>query len=277
MPGLSARYPGLEIERLPLLSWYGREALLKVAANPRVFDRCFRNMPISDQERVFAHVHQCFRRVTVRELLGSEARDYQIVTGLDPSSKRREGNALITCALNVKERTRFPVDVQGGAWDANQRIERLLAVNAVWNPCLIAVENNSMQQDFIDLLRDHPEGKTLAAKIVPLFTGMGKAEELGKLEVQFAQNMWVFPMAEVVADSEGQPKALCDHSAACTCWWCRLFTDLRDYTRDYEGTFDLGMALFFCAKLLEGAATPPMVMVYEGLGDGSVCLEALAV
>jgi hypothetical protein len=249
--GLAERFPGWTVETYPFLSWFPPEELQKRANSDRLFDRMYRNRPISSTERVFPNFPKCLdHEATVAGTI-RDRENWVFVSGVDPSGKKRRGNAVLTVGLHLPTNRRIPVDCRLGAWSAAERINQISQANRIWNPGVIAWENNAMQGDAIQMLEESEEGRTFAHKVEGVYTGGGKAVELGLLDVQFANQAWVIPMGEECYDSEGVHHAIIDHCSGCSCAWCRLIADITDYTADYEGTFDLGMAFFFCAQLLD--------------------------
>lgn len=175
----------------------------------RAFDRGYRQLAISDQERYFPSLTACLVPGVPSQYV-SEGAIY--FAGVDISTTRRAGNCIVVGALNPNG-TRVPVHVVYGAWRAPELAHKIIDAFKTWRLQVIMVENNAYQQSLIEWVQEISpdpipvEGFTTGANKLAIEMG------LPSLELEFQQRLWV------IADPQ--------HDIDCRCDWCRWLLELR--------------------------------------------------
>lgn len=187
-------------DKTPDGSKWNKEALLKrYLSGRRSFERGFRQKAFVEGESTFPSFAKCeVPGISLGEIARSP--NWPKVTGVDLSSKKRPGNAIITVAVNPANRRRFPVDIRFGAWRSSETAKQIQIVNQLYNPIAIMVEDNSYQEALIDWVTDSKDRYSFWMKVEPTTTtGETKADPekgLPALEVEFSNGGWCFPLSE---------------------------------------------------------------------------------
>jgi hypothetical protein len=192
----------IPIKLAPLPLWTDRwdEAALRERhrRNPRQFARGFFMQAMVDGENTFPSFEKCRQPGLV---LGDLIRNsWPCFTGVDLSSTKRPGNAIVTVKLDPIQKRRFPVDIRFGRWRSNELCEAIQQVNNQFHPAVIMVENNGYQESLIDWVGDQKNRFDFWMKVEPTTTTSGtKAHAdigLPGLEVEFAHGAWSIPYSE---------------------------------------------------------------------------------
>jgi hypothetical protein len=240
----------------------GREWLIakERAIGPRAFNRGFRQIAISDEDNTFPSFQQCYAVGPLA--LGEIQRRawWPKFTGVDLASSKRPGTAIVTVAVDPKDRKRYPVDVRVGAWRSHETAQMLTAVNELYQPEVIMVENNAYQQSLIDWIQFIKLDYWY--KVDSTTTGTNKmSEEVGlpALLLEFHNKSWVIPADEYRHHPPGH------HEAHPPCGWCRFDHEFRFHP--LFSTSDLVMATWFARQAIERSG-----YVFD---DGTEQLEGL--
>jgi hypothetical protein len=199
--------------RFTIQGWFTpAELASRRVADPRAFDRGYRNRAITEGELWFPSFLACCQVGRPADHVGA---DWLKFTGVDLSSDVRAGNVIFTIAVDPQSRRRIPVDIRRGKWSSPQLAAEIVAVNRDWRPQRVMVENNGYQQSLTDWMRS----SGLATADVPLqsfTTGSNKhADQTGvrSLEAEFAQGHWLWLRPH--------------EDPQCICAWCATHEEFR--------------------------------------------------
>lgn len=164
----------------------------------RSFERGFRLRAYSDAEVTFPGFADCrVHGVGIGEIQRSS---WPKFTGVDLSSKKRPGNAIVTVAVDPSTRRRFPIDVRYGAWKSNETCEQIADVNRTYHPTVIMVEDNAYQASLIEWAQATKGANDFWMKLEPTTTTDGNKmnSEMGLpvLQVEFKNKAWTIPFSE---------------------------------------------------------------------------------
>lgn len=215
------------VRKLPL--WeerWDKAALLakRQMMTAQAFDRGFRQRPFSDEDRTFSPIH--IAEATKGYLSLEETRKWtgMCYTGVDLSGTKRPGVSFFTTKFFHKESRyiRVPIDIRVGTFKGNELVHQFADIEARFRPQIYMVENNSLQERIVDMLKIMPVTSNLP--IVGYHTGKQKTEEehgLPSLSVEFQNGLWVIPW--MGCGRRGEPPD--GHSVTCQCAWCRWYYD----------------------------------------------------
>lgn len=142
---------------LILENWSSRQTreflqLKRRELGSRAFARGFQQQALSDAERLFPHFERCL--LPGKGPWDVITREWLTVAGLDLAGKGRRGTCLFILAVSPgSPRVRVPVSVELGAWNSRQIAERVVSAIHTWNIRHTKVEDNSLQDSFIELIR----------------------------------------------------------------------------------------------------------------------------
>lgn len=190
-----------------------------------VFNRAYRNMPISDDELMFRKdwIDRCTDPAYVwrnpsenleylRSRCGNNLRLY---TGVDLAIGHTSTSAysvIFTIAVDGNK-IRYPVEIKRGRMSSPEVARAVLATYEQLQPDTILVENNMYQQALIDWLQELSK--------IPLrayYTGAQKKDyEIGvsSLSVEFENMQWCLPKVK--------------HKEECDCGFCTWIHELAQY------------------------------------------------
>jgi len=223
-----------------------REALLKKEREePRTFQRGWRLIALSDEERTFPGWEGCrCHGVSLGEVQRS---GWMKFTGVDLASKGRPGTSIVTIAVEPISGRRYPVDLRYGAWRSNETAAEIAAVNRAYRPNVIVIENNAYQDSLIDWCTSNKsEQNDFWMKLEPFTTGKNKVDPLiglPGLQVEFHHKAWVVPFDEYET-----------HEPSCPCAWCLWDREFRNHP--LGATSDMVMATWFARWGAETFGTP---------------------
>lgn len=146
-----ARDFGCVVRRMPLYAHFDRAELLKRRGNgpqpKRSFRRGYQQDAYTDEERWFPSFPACvYYGVDYRTLAWQQ---WLFMTGVDISSKKRPGNAIVT-AGQVPDGRKAVVDVRIGAWTSYETAQQIAEVDLVFRPRLVKVESVATQEAIIE-------------------------------------------------------------------------------------------------------------------------------
>ena len=237
---------GVKLPSIPTwTSKHDLKTLQEKAVDEATFNRGYRMMAVSPGELKFPSWQSCYARgVTLSDLRRRGLPEY---VGVDLSSPRRPGNAIVRVGLEPQTNYRVLLGVRFGKWTSPQTARALAEECEGANVQYIQVENNAYQDSLIDWIKSEKVNFPFWMKIEPFTTGTNKADPqfgLPGLEVEFHNKGWILPYEQW----EGHP-------ASCACDWCHLDREMRLYPRG--ATFDGGMALWFARDALNKWAPRP--------------------
>jgi hypothetical protein len=191
----------VRLKSIPLWSnpgpWSREDLARRRRAARRAFDRGFRLQVFSEDELVFPSFPKCEQPgILVSNL---QRNGWRAFTGVDISSAKRPGNAIVTVVVDPANR-RYLGDVRFGRWRSRAFADQIEDVVKVWRPVVVMVENNGVQQMMIDWIADCKarysfwtilEGTTTTAR-----TKYDAEAGLPGLEVEFSNGAWTFPLSE---------------------------------------------------------------------------------
>ena len=215
-----------------------------------VFNRAFRNMPISDDELLFRPewVERCkdpaykWRSASenlayLRDRCGNSLRLY---TGVDLAIGHTAVSAysvIFTIAVDGNG-VRYPVEIKRGRMNSPEVARAVLATYETLQPDMILVENNMYQQALIDWLQELSK-----APLKPYYTGAQKKDfeiGIGSLAVEFENMQWCLPQVS--------------HATDCDCGYCAWLEELGQYPLGkYSDTIIAGWLARECFRLLHKA------------------------
>lgn len=240
-------------EMLPPVSWYPVEAYRakRVAMGEVGFNRGFRQVPYSDEDRFFPNFIKTVNasrqaNLSVAGFPRQERLRWESFAGVDLSSDSRPGTAIF--ALSVMPDTRKIVrSVRVGKWDSPETAYQIQMVDNMLRPRIWAVENNGYQRALLEwAAAAGPEGLLRGGKRIPLTfvnrlrpftTGRNKADPetgLRGMDIEFDSLAWVIPMGDLPEE---------DHPETCRCPACRWMYETRLYP--HAPTTDMVMAAWF--------------------------------
>lgn len=228
---------------------------------PPAFERSFRQKPHSSEDLFFPNFKPgkaFFYNEDWERISDSGSPEYDPTnpayvdpawkrySGVDRSSKKRRGTVVATIAISPYA-VRHLIDIRIGAWTIGETCDQIQEVFETHKPVLIYVENNALQEDTIDTLK---EREYSCWHVVEGFTtGKQKTSvEIGlpSLDSQFEQDMWRISIPhgryEIAVNDPGNP-------GICGCDICSLVSSLSTFTwADLDITPDSVMALWFAKE-----------------------------
>lgn len=226
-----------------LPKWDEEALRKKYNQEPRAFERGFRLRAFSDEETSFPdYVHCRVHGVSLGELQRSP---WPCFTGVDLSSKKRPGNAIVTVKVDPVSRRRYPIDVRAGKWKVNETCDQITEVNSLYNPVVVMVEDNGFQASLIEHAETNKARYPWWLKIEPTTTTsetkFSQEKGLPVLQMEFAHRAWVIPYDEFEnarPDEPGSP----GH-------WARFDYEFRNHP--LAASTDMVMATLFCRQGIE--------------------------
>ena len=231
-----------QIERIPLWEQkWSREALAtkRRAVGERAFNRGFRQMALSDEERTFRSFDKCLiKRAKPLDLAGPDAPRFM---GVDPFGQHV---VIFVLALKKDPPRRVPVAIYRGQWGPAETVRHILEAYRQHLPQVVKVENVAAQEAIVQWCKEKGE-------VVPIegfMTGKQKSDpEIGlpSLEVEFENGSWEIGYEE--------------HEYGCPCAWCVWIAEMHGHP--LYPTQDCVMACWFAREAARG--TPLVVGIEE--------------
>lgn len=237
LPLWDARFPKQELEKI-------------YQESPREFRRGFFLDPYAEEERKLPHFQQALdtcRGLTVEEILHRHP-NLQKFMGVDLSSERRKGTVEVIIASDGK--IRVPIAVKRSAVNPRAAAESIVKTYVRYNPTIVYVENNGLQEAYQDLIRLLPNSPAIPLK--GFMTGRNKSNpEIGieGMDAEMMQGLWIIPYGEFE-----------NHEVGCTCDWCVWRDEMLNYPNSDD--FDTVMATWFAWHAARGKKTKKF-MAYD--------------
>lgn len=200
----------------------------------RSFARGFRQETLDDLSRTFPSATKC--AVENLKPLEYMSAHWPIYTGVDLSSDKRPGNAIVSVAQRPSDRKRLLISVRTGEWTSPQLWRELEEEDRRFRPVVFMVENNAYQDALLEWGRE----LNASLPVQGFTTGKNKADPilgLPGMEVEFENSAWMIPRY--------------DHALDCVCGWCRLWMELTGHP--IAESTDVVMALWFAREGARGA------------------------
>jgi len=221
---------------LPLWDRFNREYFQKKIAGEgrRAFRRNFQLDPYSEDERklpTFKQAIDAGAGASVKSLLHRWPKCPKYM-GVDPGGSARPGTAIVTIGISPDQK-RFPISVKFGQWRPSEVAVEVIKEYQKWTPASVYVENNALQESFLDLIRILPNAPVIPMK--GFTTGKQKSDpEIGieGMDIEFANGDWIIPAEEFD-----------HHEVGCDCDWCRWKDEILNYPN--ADTSDGLMAMWF--------------------------------
>jgi len=210
----------------------------RVDLGERAYNRGFRLIPYSDDEMYFPSFPKCCdfgedRAFIIKRIL--KTRNCLVVCGIDYSSMKRPGIAMVTVIVDKKTERRYFAEVVALREPA-RLMQHMVRVRREYGVDLFMAENNATQELVTELLSTFTGLRS--ARIEGFHTGKNKADpELGlsSLENEFEKRMWKFIFPE-------EPKIENEKTDVYT----RAYFEIKEYP--FWTTTDIVMALWFCRQ-----------------------------
>lgn len=236
-------------ERLTL--WepkWSQEVLVskRSAIGERAYNRGFRQMALSDEEKTFRSFDRCLIKGTKpSELAGPDAPRFM---GVDPF-----GQHVVIFVLALKKGSRpkrVPVAIYRGSWGPAETVRHIVEAYRQHLPQVVKVENVAAQEAIVQWCQEKGD-------VIPIegfMTGKQKSDpEIGlpSLEVEFENGSWEIGCEE--------------HEYGCPCAWCVWISEMRGHP--LHPTQDCVMACWFAREAARGT---PLVVGIDQEGTGTV-------
>lgn len=197
------------------------------AIGERAYNRGFRQMAMSDEDRTFPSAYKVFKYgVSVSDIVRPE---WPRVMGMDPFGQ----NIVIFTLAVAPNGKRYPIEIRMGKWGSKKPVHELIDAYRTHRPQLIVVENNAAQDLLIQWALEVGEA---SMPILPFVTGKQKADPmvgLPGMEVEFANESWVCAMGA-------------EHEPDCSCNFCAWKKELASHP--VGATQDIVMASWFARE-----------------------------
>jgi hypothetical protein len=192
--------------------------------------------------------------------------NYPKYMGVDLATKKRKGTAITIVATD--EIKNYVLDVAVGAWTVTEKIKKIREYYDIYQPELIYVENNALQDDIVDALRAQDGAKL---PIRPYTTGSAKHGAIDRLAVEMKNSAWRFHHTSKTLDViQGKSIPRSD--------WERFCMEVKMYP-DYPTNDMLMSWMFSCEalkkfqtssfqfKIVDLDSNKDVVTPYFGFGD----------
>ena len=166
--------------------WNDKELKQRFALiGKRAFNRGFRQIALSDEDRTFPSSDKIFRKEIGLDIVQPH---WPRIAGIDPFGK---AVVIFTLALSPQG-LKVLVSLKRGRWSPKRTIDEIIKTQLDYQPHIFVCENNAAQE----AIRQWAEEKGHNLNLVPFTTGKQKADpQLGlpSLEVEFANDSWIIP------------------------------------------------------------------------------------
>ena len=154
--------------------------------------------------------------------------------GVDLSTKKRKGTAITVIA--VDDDRNYVIDVAVGAWKISEKVDKIRQYYDIYQPELIYVENNALQDDIVDAL-NASAGPSLPIK--PFTTGVAKHSSLDRMAIEMENSRWRFHFPS-------RSHKVLDGSGIADSDWSRFLLEVKMYP-DYPNN-DMLMSWMFASE-----------------------------
>lgn len=187
---------------IPLWDYWNKDKLKQRRSliGARAFDRGYRQIALSDEDRTFPSSETIFRKDVDLSVVRN---DWPRCVGIDPFG---QAVVIFVLALDPVRRRRFPIEIRRGKWQPTQTVAQIIDINKKHNPQIVVCENNASQEAIIQWLAQTEGGYDIP--VVPFTTGKQKVDPafgLPSLEIEFANGLWIVPCAHVDENDAEDP------------------------------------------------------------------------
>jgi len=162
--------------------------------------------------------------------------------GMDLAPKRkRKGTAIVVVAISPDYQKNIILDLDLGNWSAKEKAQKIQDYCAIYNPELFIVEDNSTQQDVIELLLE------TGLRHLPIDTYTTDASKEGNIErlsLEMKNGLWRFNLTSHAKEYFIGDRVDYDESDR----WCLFAKQVKNYTHDTGADIDGIMAWMFAAE-----------------------------
>tara|TARA_Y100000310_G_scaffold69700_1_gene65259 strand:+ start:513 stop:2378 length:1866 start_codon:yes stop_codon:yes gene_type:complete len=162
--------------------------------------------------------------------------------GMDLAPKRkRKGTAIVVIAVSPDYQKMIVLDLELGNWSAKEKAQKIQDYCALYNPELFIVEDNSTQQDVVELLLE----TGLRHLPIDTYTTDGSKEgNIERLSLEMKNGLWRFNLTSHAKEYLIGDRV--DYNEADR--WCLFTKQVKNYTHDTSADIDGIMAWMFAAE-----------------------------
>jgi hypothetical protein len=157
--------------------------------------------------------------------------------GVDLATKKRRGTAITV--VGTDGRLNYVLDVVVGAWKITEKVAKIREYYEIYQPELIYVENNALQDDIVDAL-NVADNSNLPIK--PFTTGVAKHSSIERLAMELDNDKWRFNYPSACQD-------VIDGKSVDDSDWSRFLMEIKMYP-DYPSN-DMLMSWMFASEALK--------------------------
>lgn len=205
----------------------------------RAFDRSFRNIALSDEEKTFPSANQIFHYGVKKEDVVNP--NWPRYFGVDPFG---QWVVIFILALSP-EGKKYPIDIIRMKGAPLALVDELVAQYHKRKPQIIMLENNAAQEAMRQWVLERGHDIPVSGFV----TGKQKADPmigLPSLEVEFANGSWVVPMGD-------------EHPVDCKCGFCVWHQELNGHP--IWETDDTVLASWFAREATRLSRAPVQIFV----------------
>lgn len=226
------------------------------AHNPVEYNRQRRCVASSEDEQHYAaYMEKGFQKdYNLKEV----HKDWTKYMGVDLSGKKRKGTALNMIAVSPDGRMKVVIDVDVGAWLANEKADKIGAFYEIHRPAFVCIESNALQEDTVDWMA------VAGYRSIP-FKGFqtkeaNKISGLHTLAIELRNDVWRFAAPEHSIDA-------IRGGTTCTCNWCRYILEVKEYP-NYTSD-DMVMSWMFANEVCKEQAETELNFHIIGVNEKS--------
>ena len=192
-----------------------------------MYNLYYRNQPTSEEDYWFPSVGECIVwDKTIDEVIPKNKKgDWKVeaYAGVDMSTSKRKGSAIITILYNRKLDMRYVgfETIKIGKWKGPRLLAHIVAQFKVWNWRRLNAENNAAQDLIVDFIKEYKDkdGSQVKIPVKAFSTQAGNKHDLEigiqSMDIEFNQGKWLF-----VGGDKKHPKG-------CNCGFCTLVTQVK--------------------------------------------------
>lgn len=197
------------------------------------FNRNRRSRATATEELIFG---QDLDKTAKRDYTPLEVREWETYIGVDLSTAKRKGTTINVVGVRPDSKLKVVLDVDAGAWDPSEKSERIRDFAYLYKPDIILVENNSQQEDIVQMLT----ADNISLPIDSITTGRNKNALINTLSIEIRNGLWRLNMPECTRDLASTGVGTCD------CNWCRFYAEANGYPNYISD--DMVMSWLFSAE-----------------------------
>lgn len=162
--------------------------------------------------------------------------------GMDLAPKRkRKGTAIAVIAISPNQQKNIILNLDLGNWSAREKAQKIQDYCAIYNPELFIVEDNSTQQDVVELLLE----TGLRHLPIDTYTTDGSKEgNIERLSLEMKNGLWRFNLTPHAKEYFIGDRVDYDEADR----WCLFAKQVKNYTHDTGADIDGIMAWMFAAE-----------------------------